>query len=134
MQTNTPLTRPPIERFQELAEKATSGPWKLDPHYQMYVWGPQSQMIADDGQDEEGTLTRMRGVGANLPLKDNGEFIAAARTAIPELCKYALALERSLKACRSVLESVAKTHPSVLTRKRAALALESKVREMENGK
>ncbi len=67
----------------ELEKKITARPWALDPHYQSYLWGPQSQMIADDGQDEEGTLTRMRGVGANLPLKENGDFIAALRNAAP---------------------------------------------------
>jgi len=65
------------------AEKATKGPWILDKYYQMFIWGPNHEMVADDGQDEEGTLTRMRGVGANLPLKDNGDFIAAARTDVP---------------------------------------------------
>jgi hypothetical protein len=70
----------------EAREKAaTPGPWKLDRNFHCYIWGPQMQMVADDGMDEEGTLTRMRGVGANLPLKDNGEFIAHARTDIPAL-------------------------------------------------
>lgn len=96
----------PVERPVELADaegllalcdKATPGPWKLDPNYQMYIWGPKGQMVADDGGDEEGTLTRMRGVGANLPLKDNGNFIAASRLALPAAIRYALDLEAQVR-------------------------------------
>lgn len=71
--------------IKQRVEKATEGPWRLDENFQSYIWGPNMQMIADDGGDEAGTLTRMRGVGANLPLEANGEFIAAARTDIPAL-------------------------------------------------
>lgn len=39
-------------------------------------------MIADDGADEG---IRMRGFGAKLPMDANGEFIAHARTDIPDL-------------------------------------------------
>lgn len=44
-------------------------------------------MIADDGGDEDRTLTRMRGVGANLPLKSNGTFVARARTDLPAVVR-----------------------------------------------
>jgi hypothetical protein len=52
-------------------------------------------MVVDDGGDEEGTLVRMRGIGANLPLKQNGEFISRARTALPD---YAEALQEATLA------------------------------------
>lgn len=77
-----------LAALEELHKKATPPPWKLDEHYQSYIWGPNSAMVADDGQDEEGTLTRMRGVGANLPLKVNGELIAALRNAFPNLSQW----------------------------------------------
>lgn len=88
------------ERLSEIAaraEKATPGPWELDKHYQCFIWGPHMQMVADDGMDEAGTLTRMRGVGANLPLKQNGEFIAASRQDIPELLAEVKRLRKALK-------------------------------------
>lgn len=95
----TPTT--PEERvvMRAYCEAATPGPWTLDEHYQSYIWGPRMQMIADDGGDEEGTLTRMRGVGANLPLKDNGIFIARVRIDFPRvLADLEWALERIANA------------------------------------
>jgi hypothetical protein len=75
-----------VKEQRELCDAATPGPWKLDEHFQCYIWGPKMQMVADDGLefDQAKAITRMRGVGANLPLKQNGDFIASARTSLPK--------------------------------------------------
>lgn len=74
-----------LTEMKARCDAATPGPWYPDSsNYQMYVWGPQSQMILDTGGErEEEHLIRMRGVGACLPLEKNGEFIAHARIDLP---------------------------------------------------
>jgi len=91
-----------LTRLEELLKKATPGPWSLDEHYQSYIWGPNSDMVADDGGDEEGTLTRMRGVGANLPLAINGQLIAELHNAAPAL----IAIARAAEAWRDAKQAV----------------------------
>jgi hypothetical protein len=81
------------DKMTALYSLATPGSWTLDPHYRMYIWGSNSQMIADDGGDEEGTLTRMRGVGANLPLAINGQLIVESHNALPAMLKAIRAAE-----------------------------------------
>ena len=97
------LTAGELETLR-LAEAATAGPWELDKNYQCYIWGPQMQMVADDGGGEDGHLIRMRGVGANLPLAQNGSFIADARTAIPALLETVAGLRAKLAEAKNDTE------------------------------
>ena len=63
----------------------TPTPWKYDGI--CYIWGPNSEMIVDEGSpdpDELATI-RMRGVGAQLPIKQNAEFIVRACNAHDDL-------------------------------------------------
>ena len=75
-----------IEAIRERCEKATPGPWHPDK-YPEYIWGPKAQMVGDFQAEDllPGAVMRMRGVGAKLPIKENADFIAHARTDIPKL-------------------------------------------------
>lgn len=48
--------------------KHTPAPYHLDPdEYEEYIWGPNGEMVA-----------QLRGHGAGLPKRANGEFIVRA--------------------------------------------------------
>lgn len=74
-----PLTREQREQVQQLAAKATPGPWSVAglQFGCAYVLGPDGEMVAD-GQAPDGAVIRMRGIGAKLPIADNAAYIAAA--------------------------------------------------------
>lgn len=59
----------------------TPGPWWLDD-YEMYIWGPNHEMVA-----------QVRGFGAGLPQKANGQLLADA----PALLAQNRALLAALK-------------------------------------
>lgn len=86
----------------QIAARATPGPWRYDD--MGYVWGPQMEMVADHGGDEDEQITRMRGVGAQLPLDENGKAIAHARTAVPRLAAAVEELAAEVKRLNDKLE------------------------------
>lgn len=80
-----------VARFRELLAAATARPWKLD-FMEMYLFGPQGEMVADTTTQYEvppagggKVALRIRGHGAGLPQRQNGELVAAAVNALPEL-------------------------------------------------
>jgi hypothetical protein len=80
-----------LEAIRARWAKATPGPWKPCP-MRMYIFGPNAEMIADDGGcDDE---FRIRGVGRRLPMDANIEAIAAA----PEDVAYGLRVAEAAQA------------------------------------
>jgi hypothetical protein len=80
------VTSEELKQLEELASKATKGPWTLDD--------PE-----DDGQIEVFSHAHLSLV-ANLVLgKRDAEFIAAARTAVPKLIERVRELETKHIAC-----------------------------------
>ena len=68
----------------ELASRelgTTPGPWHYDE--QLYIWGPDTEMVADveHWPDDEREIGRTRGYGGGLPQDRNARLLAAA----PEL-------------------------------------------------
>lgn len=73
-----------LAEIEARARAATPGPWKTDEAYpDTFIWGPNQAMVCDH-EYETGAI-RMRGLGANLPIPANADFIAHARTDIPQL-------------------------------------------------
>jgi hypothetical protein len=75
------MTPEEIARQRAVIAAATEGPWEVCP-WDMYIFGPKGQMVADSADVYEETI-RLRGYGARLPMEANGAFIAEARTAWP---------------------------------------------------
>lgn len=69
-------------------KKFTPGPWSYDGV--LYIRGPNGEMVADFVEDDECSLARIRGTGANLPQEANAHLIAAA----PELLEALEEAER----------------------------------------
>lgn len=79
------LERPDIEGINERAEKATEGPWEGGQEGNLRVYGPH------------GLGAAVGGLLANVfKGRDNVSFIAHARTDVPDLCAYALRLEKEI--------------------------------------
>lgn len=68
------MTDGQLKEVKERESKATPGSWKYD--------GYGEQVRTDDDQFK---IADIRGIGAGLPIDDNGQFIAHARTDIPLL-------------------------------------------------
>lgn len=82
-----------IKQLREAESKATKGEWFYDGIGYLFSGTPGNvQMVADDGNGEE---TRMRGVGANLPLKDNASLIVLMRNNLIPLLDRIEELETS---------------------------------------
>lgn len=93
------------QRARLLANAATEGPWHGDPHdWTGYVFGPDGEMVADACHACDGV--RIRGVGGRLPMKENKEFIVAARTLLPAALDEIDRLERQLANSRAELVEV----------------------------
>lgn len=87
-----------LEQLKELCEKATPGPWKYDygnwqvesEHKEFY-----RNVVADwCGWDERNEISKNSSID---PINDF-EFIAASRTAVPELIHRLEVTERLLKS------------------------------------
>ncbi len=77
-----------IQEGEELEKKSTVGPWFYDGMCYLFSGTPQdAQMIVDTGED--GDDTRMRGVGANLPLDTNAKLICFLRNNAKDLLEAA---------------------------------------------
>lgn len=94
------------EKLAELRSAATPTPWKGDS-YGIYIWGPNMEMVAD-GDDEEAYLLRMRGVGANLPIEANRDFLLAIVNSLPELQRRDAEQRRKLEAAERFADRVVK--------------------------
>jgi hypothetical protein len=91
-----------IARLRKIAEAATPGEWHPDK-YGGYVWGPEGEMIADQGDHaalRPGAIVRMRGVGGGLPIAQNRAHICAFSPAT------ALRLLNKLEQFREALETL----------------------------
>jgi len=69
----------------QLLAGSTPGPWKYDGI--CYIFGPDNEMVADDGGPDE-TSVRIRGAGANLPMDKNAALLASA----PSLAQTVISL------------------------------------------
>lgn len=88
------MPEPASVALRRLDREATAGPWTYDGI--AFLFGPEGQMVADDGSNA-GTI-EMRGVGACLPLDRNAALIVALRNALPEIA----ALVASVEECTSL--------------------------------
>jgi hypothetical protein len=80
------VKRPDVEKYEELAEAATEGPWEWDG------WLLHSPAKEDD-PDYRPVVVEAYRYSEGDP---NAELIAASRTAIPELCAWAKHLEHKV--------------------------------------
>lgn len=87
------MGRPEVEKYEAMADKATAGPWKWVRHggWDVLVGPQRGDVVLDDGSAH----------GEYPPSiyvdSPDGQLIATARTAIPELCAYAKYLESILR-------------------------------------
>lgn len=85
----SPVPEPASAALRRLDREATAGPWTYDGI--AFLFGPASEMVADDGSNA-GTI-EMRGVGACLPLDRNAALITTLRNALPALADLVKAAE-----------------------------------------
>lgn len=110
--------RPDIEAALARADAATEGPWTLDRTRGIHVEGP----VFGGAPDGRTLLIRVDGRRADA------RFIAAARTDVPALACYALALEADaallaiLRDCRRHLSLVTTAIPIGAVPGRVSLA------------
>ena len=74
------MTRPDIEAILARAEETTPGPWRA----------------AARGNHPDALIVATDGTAKAICMANTARFVAAARTDIPELCAYAVQLEREL--------------------------------------
>ena len=91
-----PLTKELIQQLREMENRATGGRWFYDGICYLFTEEKDgnNQMIADDHGAEVEETIRMRGVGANLPLDVNAEFLCALRNNATALIEAAEECER----------------------------------------
>ena len=89
-----------LAELKALTEAATPGPWKYDGI--MFIQDPDTSMVCE-----------IRGYGADLPMDDNAAFIAAARTALPELIAE---IERLQGVVKKAHGDIIKHHSSSISR------------------
>ncbi len=82
---NEPLSPEREQEIRTLSEAASPGPWRIDDMEQ--VWSPESDVVADTWEP--------------TPESRNGDFIAAARMAVPELLAEVDRLRAKLANARS---------------------------------
>jgi hypothetical protein len=75
-----------LQEIKDALAKITPGPWQYDCEGDM-VW-------AGTTKNPQGHICDVRGFGENLPMNDNGDFIAKA----PEYVEYLLARIEKLEA------------------------------------
>lgn len=85
----SPVPEPASVALRRLDREATAGPWTYDGI--AFLFGPEGQMVADDGSNA-GTI-EMRGIGACLPLDRNAALITTLRNALPALADLVEAAE-----------------------------------------
>jgi hypothetical protein len=95
------LTTEKIKAWRELASRATPGPWTANRR--------QCETGYVEGKDLNGGIIEC---SRGSDSKPNAEFIAAARTAVPELCDEVERLQsgylRFEKACRELVSNAYK--------------------------
>ena len=88
----TNLTRTDIEHLGRLAEEATPGPWEENFY-----------RIARSGKDiwELVCLTATNNARRTPQARKDGEFIAAARNTVPQLCRQYIDVAERLERVRA---------------------------------
>ncbi len=76
------MERPDVEKYEAMAEAATVGPWSMN-NVGGTVWPGHCAVRGPIGAEYQGAYLR----------EGDAALIAAARTAIPELCAYIKHLE-----------------------------------------
>lgn len=92
------------QQLREALGKMTGGRWFYDGMCYLFTELPKmgDQMLADGHcEDEEGF--RIRGVGANLPLKDNAEGIALMHNLLPALLDEYEKLKQKVRVLNGTL-------------------------------
>jgi len=96
------MDRPNIERFLELAEKATKGPWK-SKHINYLGHTPVYTGNLFEGGAFRRGLHIAQCAGNTEQANANADFIAAAKNEAPDIARYALLQERALDdACHTL--------------------------------
>lgn len=94
------LTRDELLALRETVAQMTPGEWRAPTDFGTgYVWGPNSEMVADDCNGCAGV--RIRGVGGRLPMKENARGIVALRNAAERLLAAALELDEMHRTVQS---------------------------------
>lgn len=108
-----------LEPILERHRLADHGPWQVDPMNVYILLGGKGHgsagIVADTDLDEEDLATgnnneakgllRIRGFGRGAPQQANLEFIAEARTDVPNLCREVSRLRRLVESRREEVES-----------------------------
>ena len=102
------MRRPDVDKYEAMAAAATVGPW-VSP-WEMWPDEPENPEYPDDAEPDDCYFAGWNGEricylmwydGYHLAvLRDDAALMAAARTAIPELCAWIKHLEERLKGAR----------------------------------